>query len=1079
MTVFKKTEFSESSFLSDQVELSFLRGVMRRSLDMIAILDKEGYYKYISPAVIDILGYQPNQIIGKSFREFVAKGSIEVKEDVFEKLLGSKEQLTFDFWMRKADGTKVLLENLAINLLDDPNIQGILFNGRDITDLFSAKKSLEKKFQLESLLAGVSANFVNSVYGNLDEAFNDSLEKLTSFFGAEKGFIYRVKSDKKTLELAHQWEVNLGQLPQNLCLKTVESFLENHEQEGLVFVEEHVDNKELEVLTPKIFGRSCIHNCLFVPFYAGNSFSGFFGVSSFKNLDSWTVKDLSVLKQLGDIYSGAFVNRSIKKRLDRNENLLLNTEKLAKSGSWRYSFSQHKIIITPGFCDLFEIANSQVMLSIKEALKLVHIQYRTILIQKIRNTLKTGTKETGELLFLTNGGDQKHIFYSIQTKPDIEYKGPELYGYMTDVTDIKKNREEIIRSHERYRLLASNIPNTNVFLIDRDLRYIVSEGTLFANWKVKAKDFEGKLLDEVHTRNLWQIKPLVETVIYHGEVVDVVLVFKKRHHQVIIRPIIYQDKVEYAFGIVRDIEDEYAAKEELTKSEEKFRTLVEDSTEIVFSLRPDLTITYLSPNIEQYLGFKASKVIGTKLTQYMHPNDLEAFEGFLKTDEHFLSKNQFLEFKLRTKDDTYKTFASNGKLIFSSEGEFLYNGIARDVTKLREAQKELILAKERAEMAANAKSQFLSIMSHEIRTPMNAVIGLTHLLIEEAPRPDQLENLKTLQFSVENLLGLINDILDFNKMESGKLEIESIPIDIKNLISRLISSYKFQAREKEIQITFDFDHQIPDNLLGDPVRFAQIINNLLSNAIKFTESGFIKVVVELKSQDSGGVLLGFTIQDTGIGIPEDKIQDIFNAFTQASTETTRKFGGTGLGLAIVKKLIQLFGSEIHVFSQLNKGTTVNFEIKFATAQMDSSASKSPIQELKDNLRDARVLIAEDNVVNQLMIRKFMQKWGVGNFTIVNDGQEAIEVLAEEKFDLLILDLQMPRKDGLDVARFVRTHEDPSMRDLPLIAMTASPWEEIQEKFEELKMNEYVPKPFNPDHMYAKLIKLLQHNLSNF
>ncbi|MGY6520623.1 MAG: PAS domain S-box protein [Mongoliitalea sp.] len=1079
MTVFKKTDPTESYFLSSEAELSFLRGVMRRSLDMIAILDKDGVYKYISPAVIDILGYQPSQIIGKSFREFVSKGSIEIDEEVFDLLLASKEQMTVDFWMRKADGRKILLENLVINLLDDPNIQGILFNGRDITDLFSAKKSLEKKYKVETLLADLSAKFVNSVYENLDGAFHEALEKLTTFFGAEKGFIYRSRFRDEQLELVYQWEISLGQLQQNLCINTVKDFFKTHDSDGLVFIEAGQSTDTLEIIFPYIFGSANARNCLFLPFYAGNDFAGFFGVSSFNNQELWTAKDLSALKQLGDIFSGAFVNRAIKKRLDRNENLLLNTEKIAKSGSWRYSFNQNKIIVTPGFCELFEISTPDLALSLKEALKLIQAQDRSILIQKIRKTLQTGSREAGELLIQTDQGNKKFIFFSIQTKSDMEYKGPELYGYMTDVTDMKKSREEIIRSQERYRLLASNIPNTNVFLIDRNFRYVVSEGTLFENWKVKAKDFEGKLLSQVHTRNLNQIKPLVETVIYHGEIVESVLVFKKRHHQIIIRPIIYGEKVEYAFGIVRDIEDEYTAREQLMKSEEKFRTLVEDSTEIIFSLKPDLTITYLSPNIEQYLGFEAAKVIGSKLTEYMHPNDLEAFEEFLRLDEHFLSKNQFLEFKLRTKDDSYKTFASNGKLIYSSDGVFLYNGIARDVTKLREAQKELILAKERAEMAANAKTQFLSIMSHEIRTPMNAVIGLTHLLIEENPRPDQLENLKTLQFSAENLLGLINDILDFNKMESGKLEIESIPIDIKNLINRLISSYKFQAREKDIQIIFDFDQQIPNNLLGDPVRFTQIINNLLSNAIKFTESGFIKVVVKRKRQHINGVLLDFTIQDTGIGIPEDKIQDIFNAFTQASTETTRKFGGTGLGLAIVKKLIQLFGSEIHVHSQVNKGTTINFAIKFATSQAESNTSQTPIQELKDNLREARVLIAEDNVVNQLMIRKFMQKWGVRNFTIVNDGQEAIEVLADEKFDLLILDLQMPRKDGLDVARFIRSHEDQHIKDLPLIAMTASPWEEIQEKFEELKMNEYVPKPFNPDHMYAKLIKLLQHNLSNF
>ncbi|UJP63741.1 PAS domain S-box protein [Mongoliitalea daihaiensis] len=947
-----------SFFISKETELSFLRGIMRRSLDMVAILDKNGYYKYISPAVIDILGYEPSQIIGKSFREFVAKGAIEIDLLIFDQLLQSKEQMKVNFWMRKANGSRMLIENLAINLFDDPNIQGVLFNGRDITDLFYTKSALDKKYKLESLLASLSTKFLNSVYSNLDEAFNDSLEQMTAFFKAEKGFIYQVKSEKSKFELAFQWEEKLGYLPKNIDRESFVNFLTAYDSEGIVLLHENEEVSEVYTVFPRIFCESKSCNILLIPFYAANVLSGFFGISGFENKDFWSVKDLLVIKQLGDIFSGAFVNRSIKKQLDRNENLLINTEILAKSGSWRYSSNQKRVVITPGFRDLFELQSPNLNIPIREALKLISPKDLPVFIQKVRNTIRNGASETGELMIHSAKGVQKFVYFSIQSKPDFELKKPELYGYLTDITAIKKSREEIV------------------------------------------------------------------------------------------------------------------------KSEEKFRTLVEDSTEIIFSLQRDLTITYLSPNIEQYLGFESSKVIGSKLTQFMHPTDLEAFERFLREDEGFLSKTQFLEFRLRTKDETYKTFASNAKLVYTSDGEFLYNGIARDVTKLREAQKELILAKERAEMAANAKTQFLSIMSHEIRTPMNAVIGLTHLLIEDNPRPDQIENLKTLQFSAENLLGLINDILDFNKMESGKLQIEYISIDLKNLIGRMLASYKFQAREKELQIIFEYDDQIPSTLLGDPVRIGQIINNLVSNAIKFTEKGFVRVAVIPKKSNAESIELEFIIQDSGIGIPPDKLMHIFDAFTQASTETTRKFGGTGLGLAIVKKLIQLFGSEIMVKSELNKGTSVSFVLTLPKAKIAIDSSVPKIVQVKESLLNAHILIAEDNIVNQLMIKKFMKKWGVGDFTIVNDGEEAIEILQKESFDLIVLDLQMPKKDGIEVAKFVRTHSDKILRTLPIIAMTASPWEEIQEQFEALKMNDYVPKPFNPDSMYAKLVKHLQHNLSN-
>ncbi|GHB26988.1 PAS domain S-box protein [Mongoliitalea lutea] len=953
MTVFKKSDYHQPSFSSNDAELSFLRGVMRRSLDMVAILDKNGYYKYISPAAIDILGYQPDQIIGKSFREFVDKGIIEIDGQIFNKLLETKEQVTVDFWMTKADGKKMLLQNLAINLLDDPNVEGILFNGRDITDLFYTKKSLDRKFELESLLANCSTKFVNSVYTNLDEAFLYSLKNFSSYFKAKKSYIYRVSSDKKDVKLLYKHGEDLDQIPTFLSYELLTDVLVDEYSDGIIYLEKGYSDSVCHKLMGDLSELFLESNHLIIPILVGNQLSGFFGFTDFADSFDWEVKDLLVLKQLGDIFSGAFVNLSIKKRLDRNENLLINTEILAKSGSWRFSENQKKVVITPGFKDLFQISSNDLNLSVFTALRLIPELDRSKFLQKIKKVSTSGSIETGEFVIQSIDGDCKYIKFHIQSKIYQNLNLRELYGYFVDITDVHKSKEQIL------------------------------------------------------------------------------------------------------------------------KSEEKFRTLVEDSTEIIFSLKPDLTIIYLSPNVEQFLGFESSKVIGTKLTQYMHSSDLEAFEEFLKIDEHFLLKNQYLEFKLRTKENDFKAFSSNAKVVYSSDGEFLYNGIARDVTKLREAQKELVFAKERAEMAAKAKSQFLSIMSHEIRTPMNAVIGLTHLLIEENPRSDQLENLKTLQFSAENLLSLINNILDFNKMESGKLEIEYVPIDLKNLINTFIMSYKYQAREKDLQILFEFDERISSNLLGDAVRVGQIINNLLSNAIKFTEKGFIRVSVKLKTQKSDGLILDFLIEDTGIGIPDDKIKDIFNAFTQASTETTRKFGGTGLGLAIVKKLIQLFDSEIHVDSQENKGTSISFPIFFPFGSSTTTSLSSPINQLEDNLKEARLLIAEDNIVNQMMVRKFMKKWGVDNFTIVNDGQEAIEMLDCNIFDILLLDLQMPRKDGLEVVKFVRSHSKLEIRNLPIIAMTASPWEEVMEKFENLKMDDYVPKPFNPESLYLKLIRHLQ------
>src|SRR5690606_37781352 len=237
-----------------------------------------------------------------------------------------------------------------------------------------------------------------------------------------------------------------------------------------------------------------------------------------------------------------------------------------------------------------------------------------------------------------------------------------------------------------------------------------------------------------------------------------------------------------------------------------------------------------------------------------------------------------------------------------------YTGIARDITQLKEAKRELYLSKEKAEQALHAKSQFLSIMSHEIRTPMNAVIGMSHLLVEDNPREDQLENLKTLQFSAENLRELINNILDFSKMDSGKIELEKVTFNIQDILQRIIHSCTYQIRQKNLNIVVNVDPYLPKQVVGDPVRLAQVINNLLSNAIKFTDQGSVKVSREVVDRRKKHVNIRFVFEDTGIGIPADKMGVMFEAFSQASINTTRKYGGTGLGLAIVKKLLNLFDS---------------------------------------------------------------------------------------------------------------------------------------------------------------------------
>lgn len=632
------------------------------------------------------------------------------------------------------------------------------------------------------------------------------------------------------------------------------------------------------------------------------------------------------------------------------------------------------------------------------------------------------------------------------------------------------NAEEV----DRFRFLAANIPLTNVFLLDGKLNYVLAEGPNFHYWGLDKSHFEGKSLQEVHTTNLQDILPMVMEALTERRTVTKELSYMQRRYDLTAKPIIYGDKVEYILGIIRDVSSEYKIKKDLQKSELKYRSLVEESTEIIFSLDHRMEVTYISPNIRQFLGYEPHELISGGVRQILHPEDLEAFDSQEGSEVNFFENNPYVEFRLKDKKGRYRVFSANGKVIYDEKGVFrYYTGIARDISSLKEAKKELYLSKEKAEKALLAKSQFLSIMSHEIRTPMNAVIGMSHLLMEGNPREDQLENLKTLQFSAENLLELINNILDFSKMDSGKIELEKIPFNIQDILQRIIHSCTYQIRQKNLDMVVDIDPYLPKLVVGDPVRLAQVINNLLSNAIKFTDEGSVRISLEVVDRRKKQVTIRFVFEDTGIGIPPEKIDVIFEAFSQASINTTRKYGGTGLGLAIVKKLINLFGSHITVRSEPGKGSCFQFDITFAKVKKEERRGVEQSVGSPKDLGNLKVLVAEDNLVNQMMLKKILQKWEVHQLVFAGDGEEAVRLYGQTDFDILLLDLQMPLKDGFEVASHIRSLPDAKKSEIPIIALTASSFVEVKEQLMEAGIDDFIPKPFIPDDLLSKLIKYIK------
>jgi signal transduction histidine kinase/CheY-like chemotaxis protein len=380
---------------------------------------------------------------------------------------------------------------------------------------------------------------------------------------------------------------------------------------------------------------------------------------------------------------------------------------------------------------------------------------------------------------------------------------------------------------------------------------------------------------------------------------------------------------------------------------------------------------------------------------------------------------------------------------------------------------QLKKAVEEANKHAQSKSDFLSTMSHELRTPLNSVIGITDLLLDDPANDEQKENLKVLSFSAVSLHALINDILDYNKLDSDKLQLETISVNLRDLMNNVCSGLDIQAKEKGLSLILDIDKDISiQNVITDPTRLTQITYNLVGNGIKFTNNGHIKISLKTLSRNEEHLAIRFSVVDTGIGISTDKHKDVFEPFVQASSNTTRNFGGSGLGLSIVKHLLTLFGSNINLESDIGKGSNFSFDISFVIDKEPAKA-KELGNELSYDLTGLRILVAEDNQMNIFLIRKICSRWNIEP-TIAENGIEVIEKLQAGSFDVILMDIHMPEMDGYEASRRIRKMDDTVKAAIPIIALTASVSQDMNMKIREVGMDDYVRKPFNSKELYAKL-----------
>jgi signal transduction histidine kinase/ActR/RegA family two-component response regulator/HAMP domain-containing protein len=397
-----------------------------------------------------------------------------------------------------------------------------------------------------------------------------------------------------------------------------------------------------------------------------------------------------------------------------------------------------------------------------------------------------------------------------------------------------------------------------------------------------------------------------------------------------------------------------------------------------------------------------------------------------------------------------------------------------DVTEDRRLAQQLLAAKEAAEAGQRAKAMFLATMSHEIRTPMNGIIGMTDLALMTELNEEQSEYLRWVKSSAESLLTVLNDVLDFSKIDAGRLEMEVLPFAPKELLDQITGLYSSIAAQKGLELNWRATGNLPQTLLGDPARLRQVLTNLISNALKFTERGSVAITVNAESTPANGrQWIGFSVTDTGIGIAQDKLDHIFSPFSQADSSTTRRFGGTGLGLAIAARLVELMGSQLGVDSEPGRGSTFHFGVVFSIGEAAGTGTETlpTPATVADGRPLGRILLVEDTPVNQRLGQALLGKRGY-QVSLAADGLEALAAFDRERFDLILMDMQMPNMDGLEATRRIRDRELTGDCRIPIIALTANAMQSDRERCLAAGMDDFVAKPFRADEMFAVIEKYL-------
>lgn len=853
----------------------------------------------------------------------------------------------------------------------------------------------------------------------------------------------------------------------NPMLETITQLSEEELRRKSYYEIVHPDHRERVISFYKAQRRDCVqHTYLEFPIVTRHGFEVWIGQNVRMMFEGrWVTKVSVVARDITVLYQ-ANVALQTSEELFRTlaENAPVGIFKLSPEG--RITFVNHK------WCDMTGMEGG---LSPERHFDAIHPEDRCMAFKAWKKATQDHHDVSMELRYVT---PFKGILWAAHKLTPVKSKDGSVSGFigtLSDITPLKESHRRVEEGEKRYRILADNAP-VGIFETDRDGAATYMNKRWYDITGITDNVMGYGWIRAIHEDDRDMVIERWKTAVEQKR--EVQLHFRFRNpvsgtRWVIANALQFEDErgnVTGYIGTMSDITDLKEAQEKIIESEKLYRLLSTNARDLMTLHKPDESATrvYVSPSAEEILGYETQELIGASPFDLVLPEDLTlAFNGFPGAST---AGPHAAEFRVKRKDGRIIWLESYTQPFYDEKGMLIgFQSSARDVTQRKEFETSLKRAKESAEEATNAKSQFLSMMSHEIRTPMNGIIGLTNLLLAEGPRQDQLEKLNLLKFSGDNLLHIINDILDFSKIEAGKVVLEQVDFSLRDLITNLHETFKTSASEKGISIETVISNEVPEVVKGDPVRLGQILTNLLGNAVKFTNDGFVKLSVRLSGVDEDLNIVHFSVRDTGIGIHPYEVERIFNSFSQGSSETTRKYGGTGLGLSITRRLLDLMQSSITVASKPNEGSEFSFNLPL---RVGSSPAFAQPEAGETKATGGKVLLVEDNMVNQVVAENFLTRWGL-LVDCARDGIEALAMITSKEYRMVLMDLQMPEMDGYEATRRIRAMKhDPYFGKVPIIALTASAMPDTRNKVIEIGMNDFITKPFEPEALREKLIAFL-------